>query len=197
MQEARQKLDSAVDKASAATPSLPNTPTPSSPLKDMRRPAKKPSLPPPASPPSRQAPVSDEDLIALGLSKTNSPAPQTPQPSQPAAPAAKGPSKTAAHGPAHQADPTPTTTQPNTSNNTSTSTTNASSTTHHHQPGLVSFSAQVHTFTGIVEIHLRPADVNEDEMKMIGKYAEWHAQEGSEAIPYEQFRRIFAFARRG
>ncbi|KAF1943318.1 hypothetical protein EJ02DRAFT_511021 [Clathrospora elynae] len=64
-----------------------------------------------------------------------------------------------------------------------------------HPPGQVEYFARIHTFTGTVEVPIAADQLDNDEEKMIRKYAEWNSQRGAMPIPYAQFQQLFAFAK--
>ncbi|CAO2648597.1 Nn.00g078640.m01.CDS01 [Neocucurbitaria sp. VM-36] len=141
-----------------------------------------------------QLPLSDTDLLAIGLSKTSSPARRSnrKQPKTPKSVIMQQSGKSTLNTP-----------KGNTSapaahlTNGTTNETPATAATATHTPGHVEYFARVHTFTGTVEVPVMAEKLDNAENELIKKYAEWMAQEGGMDISFKQFRSIFGFAKKG
>jgi hypothetical protein len=162
-------------------------------------------------------PISDEDLLNIGLSKTSSPslhsaAPYV-SPYQPVPP----PNFTAnmngqkaktngsvSNGTSRSYDPSPSMTFANLLDVPSATPASqlaspiingaALNIINEHAPGHVEYFARITTETGMMEVPIAPEQLDKNEEKMIRKYAEWNAVSGAVQVPYAQFRQIFAFA---
>ena len=62
-------------------------------------------------------------------------------------------------------------------------------------PGHVELIARITTSNGTMELPISEEQIDSDEAKMIKKYAEWNATESAVPVPYDQFRKIFSFAK--
>ncbi|KAF1831990.1 hypothetical protein BDW02DRAFT_632389 [Decorospora gaudefroyi] len=193
--------DEEVQASAAAPTSSSKLPAPSTTDSRLSSATPAPELPPPK--------VSDSELLDIGLSKTGSPSPrplphqssyqsapyqspyQLPPPTADMGRNTKDASNTS-DGTSITSAAQATQATASTQNTPATSTNDIEPT---HPPGHVQYIARVTTAKGIVELPIASEHLDNDEEKMIRKYAEWNAQPGAVHIEYPQFRQIFAFAK--
>ena len=60
-------------------------------------------------------------------------------------------------------------------------------------PGSVEFFARIHSRTGTSELPLSDHYLSSD-VEIIRRYAEWQQEGGDASVPFEVFKKIFAFA---
>ncbi|KAL6705217.1 hypothetical protein ACN47E_007177 [Coniothyrium glycines] len=143
--------------------------------------------------PLRNSQVSDSELLTLGLSKTGPPEAPTPQSTGSAVSTCTtqtdGNDQRADESKSMEIEASPADIVKDTNGVVAEHTPAL-------EPGRIEYLAKVHTATGIVEVPLAPTDIDNEEAKLIEKYAEWHAKSSSTSLPFEQFRSIFQFAQR-